>query len=322
MQDAFLLRSHFLAVPARHALRLICPHLDIVYEPSADELQVQKIGDKPASSVPVSRVEEESSGSGSSTPSPEKESMATAVLAHPPPSFPPPVYPPPSYPPPPPINPAMSAPSPFIYKTSSAVPDSLWLLPGSIIIIDMGSRLLLWNGGPLLDNLNKELECASSNSKSPEKSVPTANDNALVKLREASLKRAHSICIERSHQRRPVAEVITLRGGSPEERLAFSTLSPSHMDRPEVISATMQHFGDAKWSPYLRSVIERSPHTDQQSFAMFLVRVSPSHGNEWCRMGSFIPLTEEHRRLKAVQPVPMMDRGIMFGPGMDIIDVL
>lgn len=309
MQDAFLLRSHFLAIPARHALKMLRPHIVIEFEPSAEEL---RLGGQ------EKEKEERLPESGSQVVDmalfQDKEAMATVIKEHTPPKMPPP----------PSSNDAIMPPN---FNGDNTTPqllpvaDSLWLLPGAIIVLDMGYMILIWDGGPLLKTLKNNLESKRNGSASPE--VTNSEHNvSVVALHAASLKRTHQKCLSVAQQRHPVAEVTIVVGGTPGERLAFSSMSPSHMDSNSVILATGKHLAGGKWGTYINSMIERSPHTDQQSFAMFLIRVSPAHGNEWCRMGSLIPLTEEDRQLKALQPVPLMDRGLMLGPAMDIIDVL
>jgi hypothetical protein len=185
-------------------------------------------------------------------------------------------------------------------------PDTLWLLPGAILIVDVGHAIYIWDGDSIVVKDDK-----------------TSSNRLIEDIRREVLRNAWSAAHRRASLRRPAPLISLIRAGSSLERYVFAALSPSHSDAPDVVTATQTHLKTPKWADLRQTLIDRAPITDELSFSKFLLKVSVPHGQEWsarCRLfNSDMANKMLHSSVKSME----MDRGsLLQHPTIDILDAL
>jgi hypothetical protein len=184
----------------------------------------------------------------------------------------------------------------------------MWLLPGAILIVDVGHAIYIWDGDSIVVKDDK----ASSNK-------------LIEEIRRQVLREAWETAHRRAALRRPTPLISLIRAGTSQERSVFAALSPSHGDAPDVITATQPHLRTPRWAELRQTLMERAPITDELSFSKFLLKVSVPHGQEWgahCRLfNSDMANKMLHSSVKSMD----MDRhstSLLQEPSIDILDAL
>lgn len=140
--------------------------------------------------------------------------------------------------------------------------ESMFLLPGTVALLDGGSEIII-----RINNYS--------------------NENALPEALIHSEGRLITLAKQMAEARFPVAKIIVIqKPGSSDDRFIFSKLSPNHMDRVESLQIYLNEYlrkQDANLLPISESEInimaQNSPMTDQFFFVKYLSLVSPKFLN-------------------------------------------
>ena len=76
-------------------------------------------------------------------------------------------------------------------------------------------------------------------------------------------------------ERHPRPAIFTLKSGSPQERMAFSRLNPSHTDTHDRIQEVLPLLSNFTKSA-LDNMIEYLPYTDQKSYVRYMLSMAPN----------------------------------------------
>lgn len=193
--------------------------------------------------------------------------------------------------------------------------DSTSLLPGTVAVLDCGDHIIIRRNCPKSEDSTSDSTAHSSG----------AHADDLVSRVESEAQAMASL-------RYPVPSVFVLnKPGTPQDRMLYCRLSPTHMDAKEIILTQLtaelqchtQHnvtHGASQQAGYHRAVqdllrgltpqavdamLVHAPFTDQLFFAKYLTQVVPSQAAALLTKSA--PAAEEAR--KAVPVSQSMDRG-------------
>ena len=215
----------------------------------------------------------------------------------------------------------------------SVVPDSLGLLPGTVAVFDCGDRIIVRKN--ILRGLQSEDSSSLQGSSAAAGKLALEVGDMLDGASHALVKRLEQQALAAAAARFPVPVVFVLpRPGTPQDRMLYCRLAPTHTDARESIhnsmintsevphllavsgdesSAVAVHERDAKWRKItqgltaqdLDALVMQLPYTDQAYFAKYLVAIAPTQA---AKLLSKLTLPVEELRRAA--PVSMnMDRG-------------
>jgi len=278
--EAYLLRTAFLRGCYSQCMRLLMPSLLLV----SFERQGQAEG------APVPTLTPASAPTVPTAPTPVGLCPApTLEQLYPPPEQLPleQLYPPPPRPPtgsaPPPSQPAhVPTPAPVPVSAPAPVgreypPESTSLLPGTVALIDLGDRILVRVNSP--------------HTQEQESGNPELLSGVSGVSGEAQVAQLHAWALRLAAQRSPASSVCTLlRPGTPQDRLLYSRLSPSHNETRDSLLAHSRYPPVGAYSAQpqpsqpplpppseaqLDLMLQFAPYTEQTSFAAYLLSTLP-----------------------------------------------
>jgi hypothetical protein len=198
--------------------------------------------------------------------------------------------------------------------------DSIWLLPGTIAVLDCGDRVVVRQNAHVVapgDTAASSWDAADSANKQ----MATALD-AVVK----------HVTVKAKH-RYPVPSVHALaKPGSPQDRMLYCRLAPAHMEVPEAIWASLTAGPAAETAADhernvagnaaragiqalcvsltvkdIEGIVAIAPYTEQPSFSKYLINLVPGQAAKV--LGHAVLSVADDASLSAAPMSQSMDRG-------------
>jgi hypothetical protein len=204
----------------------------------------------------------------------------------------------------------------IIMSLEEVDPDSTSLLPHLIAVIDLGDRLIV--------RIGRSVDIQKYGTPPPPSTL--LSPLPLLSLSEKLVDCAMQIISRRSEKRYPVPSCHLIREGTPQERMIFSRLNPSHCDSKEIIenrSAYWGHLGQGhggqgpqqgqggQGQQQFLELLSHYPYTDQRSYIQYLSQLVPKFAHrvevlEYHKQQAQ-PLLSESKGVLSVKP---MERGM------------